>query len=55
MHCVVFFVYIIILGLNFYGVKRVTGEPVPLARGLAMGEGQEITLPPGTTMAVKVS
>lgn len=36
-------------------MNRDTGELVTLATGLAMGEGQDITLPPGTVMAVKVS
>ena len=42
-------------GLNFYGVKKTTDQPVALAIGLTMGEGQDVTLPPGKAMAVKVA
>lgn len=42
------------VGLNFYGVNQTTGELVTLVTDLAMGEGQDVTLPPGTLMSVKV-
>ena len=35
-------------------MNQTTGELVTLVTDLVMGEGQDVTLPPGTLMSVKV-